>query len=842
MRYGQLLMEVEKPGRYEGVESGAIVKDWDLQALKVALCFPDLYEIGMSHLGLPILYNVLNSMEGVCAERAYAVWPDMETLLRREALPLISRESGKPLSGFDLLGFTLQYELSITNVLAMLELGGVPILAGERGEGDPIVIGGGPVAANPEPYADFFDCFFIGEGEEGIREIAEALMEGQRQGLSRSARIDLLREIGGVYIPSDFSPIFQDGRFAGFTGGDSVRRRVISDLDANYSSPAPILPFGSIVHDRLSVEVARGCTRGCRFCQAGFLYRPVRERAPEKLLNEVQEGLSCTGEEEIGLLSLSTGDYSSIAPLLVNLMEKYEEEHVSISLPSLRIDSLDGRFLSEVSRVRKTGFTLAPEAGSMALRARINKNFTDEDILTSVSKIFSAGWKGVKLYFMVGLPFETEEDREAIPRLVELIAALAPGGKGRVTVSVSNFVPKPHTPFQWARQISSEEVIRIQGKLRDSMNNKKVKFKGHGAGISRIEGIFARGDRRLGKVALAAYKSGCRMDGWTSEFKENLWDKALLKHGLEEETFLRERDTRECLPWDMVDIGVDREYFLREFEKAAAALPTGDCRIGDCENCGTCDFVDIAPISGRGDLPYPDAREKKARGEVDSSSFPKMRFRYSKTGPAAFLSHLDTTSALHKAFRASGVPLFYSQGFNPHPKMTLGTALPLGTESLCETGEAKVTNMPPLSPTRDKINAFLPEGLKIEALINIPPLSPGMPTGASREEYTIYPSAAAKEAAEQLGGWEKILDNYWRKDSFEVIKRRANKPDRVLEAKDYVDGLWTSGETLSLELARGGDGSSISLEAFLHSLLSLDEKSRATERIIKVRMDVRQES
>jgi len=841
MRYGQLLMEVEKPGRYEGIESGAVVKDWDAQALRVALCFPDLYEIGMSHLGLPILYNVLNSMEGVCAERAYAVWPDMEALLRREGLPLISRENGKPLKDFDLIGFTLQYELSITNVLAMLELGGIPILTSERSEEDPIVLGGGPVAANPEPYADFFDCFFIGEGEEGIKEIAGALAAGLELGLSRSARIDLLREVDGVYIPSDYSPIFEGGSFAGFTGGDPVRRRIISDLNANYASPAPILPFGSIVHDRLSVEVARGCTRGCRFCQAGFLYRPVRERAPGELLNEIRSGLSCTGEEEIGLLSLSTGDYSSIGPLLVNLMDKYEEDHVSISLPSLRIDSLDTRFLSEVSRVRKTGFTLAPEAGSMALRSRINKNFSDEEILSSVSKIFAAGWKGVKLYFMIGLPFETEEDREAIPKLVEKIVALAPGGKGRVTVSVSNFVPKPHTPFQWARQLSSEEVIRIQSKLRERLNNKKIKFKGHGAGVSRIEGIFARGDRRLGKVALSAYKSGCRMDGWTSEFKESLWDKALLENNLEAETFLRERDIEECLPWDMVDIGVDREYFLGEFEKAASALPTGDCRTGECENCGTCNFTDILPISEGGELSYPAIRDSKNREEVDPSSFPKMRFRYSKTGPAVFLSHLDTTSALHKAFRAAGVPIFYSQGFNPHPKMTLGTALPLGTESLCETGEAKVVEIPPLASTKERVNSFLPEGLKVEALISIPPLSPGLSTAASREEYSIYPSKAAMEAAANEGGWNKIFDNYWRAESFKVIKRRANKPDRVLEAKDYVEGVWLTGDTISLELTRGGDGSSISPEGFLHSLLGLDENRRATERIIKVRMDVRQD-
>lgn len=842
MRYGLEILDVERPGRYEGIEAGATIKDWAETPLRIALLFPDVYEIGMSHLGLPILYRALNSMEGVVAERAYAPWRDMEAHLRRKGLPVLSRETSRPLSDFDLLGFTLQYELSITNVLSMLELGGVSLLAKDRAEKEPLVIGGGPVAANPEPYADFFDAFFIGEGEEGVKEIAAALLEAKKRGDSRAQKLEALGKVEGVYLPSQNIPLFEGEKFSGFSKSRKAKRRIVADLDKSAPPPKPILPFGISVHDRLSVEVARGCTRGCRFCQAGFLYRPVRERSAKAILSSVTEGLCTGGHEEVGLLSLSTGDYSSIGPLLVSLMEEHKKDKVSVSLPSLRVDSFDGRLLTEVAKVRKTGFTLAPEAGSQTLRDRINKHFTDDEILASVEKVFAAGWKGVKLYFMVGLPFETPEDREAIVSLAQKISRAAPP-KARVTVSVSNFVPKPHTPFQWARQLGEEELIQIQRGLLDSFARlKKVDFKRHDPAVSVLEGVMARGDRRIGKAILRAYELGARMDGWSSEFKKDIWAQAFAESGLETVYFLREREAGEPLPWDNVDIGVTKDYFLSELEKAAAGGRTPDCRREDCSMCGVCDFKAITPKNSP-PLDYPDAAKDEAPAQdFDEQFAPRLRFRWSKSGPASFLSHLDAASALLRAMRASGVQILYSHGFNPHPKLRLGPALSLGTESLAELGEIKVKEIPPLAKTVEEINSRLPEGLKIDLMWVVDSASGGLPSGSTLEEYSLWPSEEAQAAAGKKGGWEKVFADFIALPSFALVKKRVGKPDRSLEAMDFVKGLWLRPDgSLGFLMRRSPDGGMVAPELLLNSLLGLGDEHRALKRILKIKMDIPRE-
>ncbi|MBI5439964.1 MAG: TIGR03960 family B12-binding radical SAM protein [Deltaproteobacteria bacterium] len=831
MRYGTALLEVEKPGRYEGLEAGAVVKPWDGARLRAVLCFPDVYEIGISHLGLQVLYSALNREDGILAERAYAPWMDMEALLRRRGWPLVSRESGRALRDFDLVGFTLQYELSATNILAMLDLGGVPLLASERGEDDPLVLGGGPVAANPEPLADFFDALFIGEAEEAAPQLARVLADAKEQGLARRERLERLAAVPGVYVPAFAEPIFEGGRFAGFRSGRPVSRRIVAELER--AAPAePLTPFIAAVHERISLEVARGCTRGCRFCQAGFLYRPVREREPGTLQEMARRGLCATGFEELGLLSLSTGDYSRLPPLLTSLMDSFAGDRVSVSLPSLRVDSLEGELLDQVARVRKTGFTVAPEAGTERMRRVINKNLTEEDILSAAERIFSAGWRAVKLYFMVGLPFETREDWEGIAALARKVARLAPPGKGRVSVSLSNFVPKPHTPFQWCRQAGIEEVVRAQEYFKQELRDRRLELKWHHAPMSLLEGVFARGDRRHGRAILAAYRKGCRMDGWTEVFRWDVWQEALAEAGLRPEEEVGERDPGAPLPWDLVDPGFEREFLVREWEKARAAEATGDCRAGVCQGCGLCDFEGLMPrLASSADVPRCEPPPEPAESEP---AVHRVRFRYVKEGAASLLSHLETVAALHRAFRAARVPLAYSAGHHPHPKLTLGPALPLGTESRAELGEMKLTSVPPLSEAREAVNRRLPEGLRVRSLWLMGPESRALTGGNTREEYRLQISGEAREAAGAAGGWPAILERFWTAESFPIVKRRRNKPDRVLEAKAFVRALWLENGELALRVTRAADGTLLGPEDFLRGLVGLPEGSRPAERILKV--------
>ncbi|GAB6062224.1 TIGR03960 family B12-binding radical SAM protein [Deferrisoma palaeochoriense] len=831
MRYGRALLEVEKPGRYEGLEVGAVVQDWAAARVRVALCFPDVYEIGMSHAGLPVLYHALNRAEGVLAERAYAPWKDMEALLRRRGWPLVTRESGRPLREFDLVGFTLPYELSITNVLLMLDLGGIPLRAADRTEGDPLVVAGGPVAANPEPFAPFFDAVFVGDGEEAVVEMARVL---EAAGPDRAARLEALGRVEGVYLPARTRPRFEAGRFAGFEPPVRVRRRVLPDLADAPPPERPLVPFIGTVHDRLSVEVCRGCTRGCRFCQAGFYYRPVRERPAGQVLESVGRGLAETGYDEVGLLSLSTGDYSAIGPLLVRLMAEHAPKRTAVSLPSLRVDSLDDRVLEEIRRVRKTGFTLALEAGTDRLRRVINKNITEAEIFGAVHKVFAAGWKGLKLYFMIGLPTETPEDREAIVELVRRVAQAAPKGRGRVGVSLSTFVPKPHTPFQWARQIGIAETEEIQAFFKERLRRGNVELRWHDARMSLLEGVIARGDRRLADVIEAAYRRGCRMDAWTGEFRWDLWEEAFAEAGLDPEAFLAERDPGAPQPWDVVDLGVDPAFLRGEWERAQRAEPTPDCRDGACQGCGLCDFDEVRPRKSP-PAEYPPRAEPPEETE-DLSQVPRVRFRFEKMGPASFLAHLETVGALHRALRAAGVDLVYSRGFHPQPRLVLGPALPLGTESRAELADVKVWTVPPLAETQERLNAHLPEGLRVDALWVLGPDAKGLTGGNTREEYEVVPSAEADAAVRDQGGWPARIEGFWAAAGFPVVKRRKNKADRVLDARRFVEGLWADAGRVFVRIRRDENGTAVTPEDLLHTLAGLPDGVRACERIVKVRM------
>ena len=595
----KVLERVQKAPRYTGGEMNTAVKAWNECPLHFAFCFPDTYEVGMSHLGMKILYGLINREDWSLCERFFMPWTDMIAQMELEHLPLLSMESRRPLNTFDVVGFTLQYEMSFSNILAMMKMGGVPLESGERGEDDPIVVAGGPCAFNPEPLADFIDAFMIGDGEEVMTELNRVILERKQKGESRLSCLKKLAQLEGVYVPSLYKVTYhEDGTVASVTPAcpeapETVRKRVVTDLDGAYYPEQFPVPYTEIIFDRIMLEIMRGCTRGCRFCQAGILYRPVRERSLEKLIDLAEKLQASTGYEEISLSSLSSGDYSCLPELIRELMRRMKEKRVSISLPSLRIDSVLKESLEETQQVKKTSLTFAPEAGTQRMRDVINKGVTEEDLLNKVRDAFEGGWSSVKLYFMSGLPTETNEDLDGIADLARKVVAeyfnvpKPQRAKGlRVTVSVSVFVPKPFTPFQWAAQDTIEQNIAKQEYLKKVLNIKGVTFHWHEPYVSFLEACFARGDRRIGAVLKRAYEKGCILDGWNETFRFDLWMEAFRECGLDPAFYAnRERSRDEILPWDHIDSGVTKQFLWREKEKSGVAEVTKDCRKG-CNGCG----------------------------------------------------------------------------------------------------------------------------------------------------------------------------------------------------------------------------------------------------------------
>ena len=693
--------------------------------LSFVLAFPDVYEIGMSHLGLQILYGVLKGVPWVTPERVYAPWPDLEELLRSEGRPLVTLEGSLPLGESDIVGFTLQYELSYTNILNMLDLSAIPLLSAERDERYPLILGGGPCAFNPEPLADFFDAFLIGDGEDAILEIAECVRDCKRDALPKATLLERLSRIEGVYIPSFFQVSYLasgciEKIVALRPDYRGVRRRFVSELESAHYPTTPVVPFLKTVHDRVSVEISRGCTRGCRFCQAGYIYRPVRERSPERIMEIVEEALGNTGYDEISLLSLSTGDYGCLTPLLKGLMDRYAAQKKAVSLPSMRVGSLSPEMAEEVRRVRKTGFTLAPEAGSDRLRSVINKGITEVDLLENARAVYSAGWRLIKLYFMIGLPTETMDDIQGIvdiSREVKRQGKFA-GNGGDVNVSVSSFVPKPHTPFQWEPQISEEEIVEKQRFLRPALKKKKLIMKWQDASLSGLEGVFARGDRRLSGLLIEAHRLGCRFDGWWEHFDRLKWVAAFENAGIEPSFYHRRRELDEPLPWDHIDCGVRREFLLAEREAAIAGASTPDCRGGECTACGVCDFETVklqlhepVPFGTYAcEIPPPQASELAQR----------IRIRFEKLGRMRFLSHLEMLTLFIRAVGRARVPMRYSQGFHPHPKFSFATALSVGIESHAEYMDMEIDAGYSAEELRQALNATLPEGVRVLEAAAIP--------------------------------------------------------------------------------------------------------------------------
>lgn len=724
-----LLPLVEQPSRYLGTEINTIHKDHNQVKLKFLFAFPDLYEIGTSHFGIQILYHILNNEKEVVAERVFAPANDMAAHLKSTGIPLSALESGKSAREFDIIGFSLLYELNYTNILLMLDLAGIPLRSADRDDTHPIVIGGGPCTSNPEPVADFFDALVIGDGESVLLEMVHAWIDWRENGHpDRNILLESWSRITGVYIPSFYSATYNENGFQRLSRrtptGDTpqtltVTRAIVDDLDGAPFPDKPVVPFGRPVHDRLRLEVSRGCTRGCRFCQAGMIYRPVRERSMASLLNLSAVSLAATGYEDLSLLSLSTSDYGCIAPLLQRLVAQAQTDRVAVSFPSFRAGTMSAEMMALVKKVRKTGFTIAAEAGSQRLRDVINKNIQEQDIINTVRDAFQLGWQVIKLYFMVGLPTETREDLVAMVELVKELRKIPgpKGRKGKINVSVNTFIPKSHTPFQWSPQLSLAQSKEKIEWLRDRLKMPRVQFKWQKPETSFLEGIWARGDRRLCHLLEVAYRNGCRFDGWSDQFRYDRWLAAFDESAVDIDFYTtRPRQASEPLPWDHIDMRVDTAYLISEWKKSVTGESTPDCRHGDCQTCGVCDFKRIEPKVFSRDEKTTDDPPSGKRRESSGPFYRKLRLFYSKQGDARFFGHLELVNIFLRAIRRAGIPVKYSEGFHPLPKVSFDDPLPLGMASLEESFYIMVPGHISPGEVKDRINPQLTRGLTVFAV------------------------------------------------------------------------------------------------------------------------------
>ena len=797
-----ILQSVLKPARYTGGEWNAVRKDWDGVRCKFALALPDVYEVGMSNLGLAILYEILNRRMDTMAERVYAPWVDMEEKMREREIPLFSLESRRPIAEFDFLGFSLQYEMIYSNVLNMLDLAGIPLYARERSEEMTFVVGGGPCVYNVEPVADFFDFFVIGEGEEVVPEICDVFItwdtEGRAEG--RKGFLKRLLSVEGIYVPAFYEPVYDAGgnfrelRPLHPEARPVIYKRVVRDMDAVISVEHPVVPYMDIVHNRIMMELFRGCSRGCRFCQAGIAYRPARERTEERLRRMANGLIETTGYDEMSLTSLSSADYSCLGRLVDDLMKDNEGDKISFSLPSLRIDSFSIDLAHKMQQVRKSGLTFAPEAGTQRLRDVINKGVTEENLIEACGAAFRHGWKQVKLYFMMGLPTETDEDIIGIARLAKKVVDLYTEIRGRrgckVTVSVSCFVPKPYTPFQWFGQLSLEEFQRRQRLLKEHITDRSITFHYHDARLSVIEGVFARGDRRLAAALYEAWKSGAKFDGWSDLFDDSRYFAAFEKCNIDWEYFSRRtRTIGEPLPWAHTSPGVLERFLKSEWQKALAASLTEDCRRTHCTGCGICPTlgVDVIDYAGMEEKRISEQTKQFAQSVENDTAMPpaeRKLFVYrgliTKGEELRYVSHLDYANLFVRACKRAELPMAYSEGFNPHMKVAFASALSLGAASDAEYVDFEMTEELAAPIVMERLSKHLPRGAQIVRLKILKGKHKALMADVDEARYRIVLA--------YTGALEAVRESVHRYNEADtaVWERVTPKKSRTIETKAYI--------------------------------------------------------